>query len=332
MIDAKQKPKKARATICARPIDTLPAPTPDNAATMGVLPNILMPQSDDGGQKLYDTHHYDSSIIGQIRELQAQRVITIRAIGRITNAAKAYTRRRLGFEWDATEKVRNAVNKKASAIVDAILKDKPPPKGLEEVYCDVMPIVTVMKGSLAPQEAFKKALEKAMAKLAKQIPASEWYCGQHGLAIGGFANIVGEAGDIGNYANPAKLWKRMGLGVFYGHAQRKSVDKAKAEEMGYNPRRRSVMWNIGAAIIRAGKGPYRDIYDERKLYEVETLAKMTLADLEKAAKFEASKKKSVEEYVKNHAHKRAQRYAEKRVLRDLWRAWNHTKNDTQNGV
>lgn len=56
------------------------------------------------------------------------------------------------------------------------------------------------------------------------------------------------------------------------------------------------MWNVGACIVKAG-GPLKEAYDARKVIE--------------ATKVE----------TKAHAHNRAQRYIEKRFLRQLWRAW-----------
>jgi hypothetical protein len=82
---------------------------------------------------------------------------------------------------------------------------------------------------------------------------------------------------------------------------------------GYNAQRRSIMWNIGACLIKAqvrsakdeagekiastAIGPYGQIYLDRKALEA--------ARTQSAA----------------HAHNRAQRYMEKRLLRDMWKAW-----------
>ena len=118
------------------------------------------------------------------------------------------------------------------------------------------------------------------------------------------AIIVGEAGDLSNYENPAKLWKRLGLGPYEGKAAstwRKAGGLSAEQwiEVGYSPRRRSAMWTIGDALIKGNDGAYKQLYDDRKAYEVERDPKMS----------------------KMHAHRRAQRYMEKRLVRDLWQAW-----------
>ncbi len=61
------------------------------------------------------------------------------------------------------------------------------------------------------------------------------------------------------------------------------------------------MWNVGACIVKAG-GPLKAVYDARKAYEADHVE------------------------TKAHAHNRAQRYVEKRFLRDLWSAWRRGAN------
>lgn len=141
----------------------------------------------------------------------------------------------------------------------------------------------------------RAAVEKRLEKLAKQLPVWPFVEGTRGVGPLGFAGIVGEAGDLLNYSTVAKLWKRMGLAVMPDGRQRRVSGEA-AIAHGYSPGRRSHMWNIGACFIKA-KGPLKDLYDERKLLEAERVE------------------------TKAHAHNRAQRYIEKRFLRELWSAW-----------
>jgi hypothetical protein len=152
-------------------------------------------------------------------------------------------------------------------------------------------------------EAQRKACQKELLKAAKQLPAAAWVQGVRGFGMPSFAAIVGEAGDLGSYDSVAKLWKRMGLAVIDGKSQRRVSDAAEAARHGYNPRRRSEMHVVGECILKAG-GPYREVYNQRKAYETERAPEMS----------------------KIHAHRRAMRYVEKRLLRDLWRAWRQAKS------
>jgi hypothetical protein len=150
-----------------------------------------------------------------------------------------------------------------------------------------------------PCTAWKKASEKEMISLAKEMPVAPFVERTRGFGYLGLAQIVAEAGDLSNYTNPGKLWKRFGLAVFDGKAQRRSTNKEMAITMGFSPRRRSLMFVIGDSLIKATGGEYRVLYLERKAYEVE---------------------QHPEARPMQH-HRRAQRYMEKRLLRELWKEW-----------
>ena len=159
-------------------------------------------------------------------------------------------------------------------------------------------------------EGQRKAVEKQMESRAKALPVAEWVKGVKGFGIGSLAAIVGEAGDLSGYETHSKLWKRMGLAVMSDGRQRRVTGDA-ALEHGYCASRRSIMWNVGQCVfksqsqridkatgeIKAEAGIYRRIYDDRKAYEADRVE------------------------TKAHAHNRATRYMEKKLLRDLWRVW-----------
>ena len=94
----------------------------------------------------------------------------------------------------------------------------------------------------APWEEIQAGSEKEMVKLVKGLPAYAWVQGVHGFGALSFARIITETGDLSGYANPGMVWKRLGLAVFDGHAQRRTRDAEKAVEQGYSPRRRSTSW------------------------------------------------------------------------------------------
>lgn len=189
----------------------------------------------------------------------------------------------------------------------------------------------------------KKELEKPLIALAKILPIWEEF-GAHvpGFGALGLAQIVAEAGGpLTRYATPARLWKRMGLGIVYSKRQQKVKDKEEAKDMGYNPRRRSVIYVIGAALIKT-QGPYRDLYLARLRTEHEKALSEGLVPISSVqATLTSWKNRGLPKLEKitqkqfdpklhrsaGHLAKRAQRYMEKRLLRDLWRAWNHDTSD-----
>jgi hypothetical protein len=200
----------------------------------------------------------------------------------------ALLRLELGWRKDLPEKERKAIAARAAELMEG-----------EEAHLQ----------SRLPYEKMEADAKKEMAKLAKRLPVWEAFgAGVRGFGEVSLAVIVAEAGDLSNYANPGKLWKRLGLAPGQNRVPPNLSREQRAQawiERGYSPRRRSHIWNIGDALIKGNQdGPYRTLYLERKAYEHARDPEMT----------------------KMHAHRRAQRYMEKRLLRDLWQAWREAKD------
>jgi hypothetical protein len=211
---------------------------------------------------------------------------------------------------DLPEKEQKAINKAAKELVEAIQKGTPIPPDQRQLADTLGPFCLASSQSRAFFDAHRATVEKSMIELAETLPVSAWVKATPGLGLLGLAIIIGEAGDLSNYSNPAKLWKRLGLAVFNGKSQRKCLDKEEAIRQGYNPRRRSAIWTIADSMLKTA-GPYRDIYVARRAYE---LANHTEFD-------KGIDKKTGKQKVSMHCHRRSTRYAEKRMVRDLWRAW-----------
>lgn len=157
-----------------------------------------------------------------------------------------------------------------------------------------------LKASYDLLHAQRLQLEKTFTKQTKTLPVWESF----GAPIRGFGpvmlgQIVGVAGDLSLYSNPAKLWKRFGLGLVGGERQRKHKDAELAEAHGYSPRRRAVMAVIGKMMLMNNKGEYRELYLAHKVTQREKHP--DLSD--------------------GHIDNRAHRYVQKRLLLNLWKAW-----------
>jgi len=244
-----------------------------------------------------------AATIDEIREQWKRRQMWHRAEKSLTLQAKALCRRLMqGDKKEAEVLFKSALNGGKHDLA-------------ETAYLAMAPLLDARAGI----EKARLQVEKRGRVLAAQIfhvlaGVGEYVESTRGFGELSFFGIVGEAGDLGSYGNPAKLWKRMGLAVIGGERQRRKEGAAGIEH-GYNPARRSLMWTIGDCIIRAG-GPLKDLYDERKAYElVKTQA--IAADPELRKRYSGSDKYA----PLAHAHNRAKRYIEKRLLRDLWRAW-----------
>lgn len=190
--------------------------------------------------------------------------------------------------------------------------------------------------SLIQIHQMKMMVEGLLEDLVEKLPVWDGYVkGILGISLVSLGNVIGEAGDLSIYSNPAKLWKRMGMAVIDGERQRKCLDKAKAEEHGYCPRRRATMFVIGDNIVKAGKGYLNELYYSRKERELEK-AKEEGRKVLPSPQISALIKKGADKEgfrSEGHIHLRAKRYVEKRFLRDLWRAWRgHHQIDTHLGA
>ena len=252
-----------------------------------------------------------SEIIDQIRAFHRQRCYAMESRKRADLALGAYIRTQLGWSLRLPELERKDIAKRASLLLDD---------------CEGSPYQAIIEASIAARMPFaniEKRSLKEMERLASSLPVWDQF-GQaiRGFGAGSLAVIVGEAGDLSNYSTHSKLWKRMGLAVMDGVRQgglKKTSSKDLWVEHGYSPIRRSRMWNIGDTLMKGNKdGQYRTAYLARKEYERERALASGLT-VAPAAKIPAKRK---DEFMSDgHVHLRAQRYMEKRLLRNLWQAW-----------
>lgn len=236
-------------------------------------------------------------IIAEIRTWYRQRCFAMEQRKRLDLALGAFVRMVLGWSKAKPEAERKAIAAQAAELI----KDA---SGSEWEG-----MIAASKGASLPFEQIEIIAKKNMARLAVQLPVWQAFGEQiRGFGDVSLAVIVAEAGDLSNYPDHSKLWKRMGLAVMDGVRQgglKKGANKDLWIEHGYNPLRRSRMWNIGDTLIKVNRnGEYRTAYLNRKAYELARAPEMTPMQ----------------------AHRRAQRYMEKRLLKKLWQAWRRAKD------
>lgn len=174
-------------------------------------------------------------------------------------------------------------------------------------------------------DALEKDATEQCAQLMQQLgPIAQWWSANvFATSLGSLAMILGEAGDLGKYSTHSKLWKRMGLafmtedGVRQG-GLRKGAKKEDWIRHGYNARRRSRMWVVGASLIKQG-GRYKTIYERRKQYETQKCEEKGILIVPSARR--PKKGDNAQYMTEGYRHNRSQRYMEKKLLRDLWNAW-----------
>lgn len=278
-------------------------------------------------------------LIAKLRYYHRQRVYAMEQRKRADLSLGWFLKTQLGWSKELPAAERKAIADRGAEIVsigEKVLKQlaksetkrKPVEGETDADYLEWAPIILASVQARTPFDNIEATAEKAMAKLASDLRVFSWALPIRGFGPVSLAIIVAEAGDLANYANPGKLWKRMGLApimkgdqTLAGATWRKGgLTKDDWTQAGYSMARRSRMWNIGDALIKGnGDGYYRTLYLARK--DVER-AKAEAAGLTVAPSASIPKKDAAMYMSAGHIHRRAQRYMEKRLLRDLWNVWN----------
>lgn len=267
--------------------------------------------------------------IAQIRQYHRARCYAMEQRKRADLALLAFLRTQLGWTLDLPEAERKAIAVRAKAIADG--KQDP----------DAVRWGSVVQASILARQPFNEvedAATRAMANLARSLPVWPWVADVRGFGDVSLAVIIGEAGNLANYSRIQKLWKRMGLGLVDGVRQgglTKNASKDLWILHGYSRVRRSRMWTVGDTLVknqvrkvkdtdnedtgeRTALGTYGKTYLKRKEYE----AQRNPDDMRDA---------KTGAYTM-HCHRRAQRYMEKMLLRDLWQTWRRNGQHDHGGA
>lgn len=255
------------------------------------------------------TNTEENAICQQIVSNHRFRQATIKSVLRLNNQTGAMTRTLLGYSPFGEEKEQAKLLNRSVKILKAIGKGESLEGEDGEIMAMVLPFYLSQQEAAKPIVKYQRSLERQMEKLSKSLPVWPWVEEIRGFGPLALAMLIGETGRLSNYSNPSKVWKRLGVAVINGKRQQKilgTTDEKKAEaiEHGYNPSRRSVLFNVGDTMIKGNReGKYRTLYLARK-------------ELEEVKKPDDSKMAW---------HRRAQRYMEKALVKDLWLEWTGTE-------
>ena len=164
-----------------------------------------------------------------------------------------------------------------------------------------LPLITAeLDAHIKELHKSRKMVEKTLEKQAQAHPLWPFVQEIRGVGPLSFGQVIAEAGDLLNYSNPAKLWKRFGLAVLDGEAQARRKG-AKGEMMGFSPRRRAILYNVSECLLKQNHEEFRALYDAVKAQELTKGISLI------------------------HAHKRAMRRMAKQFLKVLWQASRKTQ-------
>jgi hypothetical protein len=272
------------------------------------------------------------SPIAYVRELQSLRRHCIRSQSRCDRSIEALIARSIGYRSDLDEKERARLYKTAMAVRLKIEKDATEGAPFDDPRIPPGVVNMTMTSLLSRSQWDRERvrIEDDMIDVAKLLPVWPWVRSVAGVGPLGLAVLVGEAGDVGSYSGPGRLWKRLGLACIDGQRQgtvsKEITGEARKEawkQRGYNPARRAEVWAfIDDVMFRAqwrgdkdvdgkdpkktgkpvetparGIGPYGIVYGERKEWNL------------------------ARGLALGHADRDARRFMAKRFIRDLWVAW-----------
>jgi len=231
----------------------------------------------------------------------------------LDNACGAMARSALGWKYadgnKSVEKQNAKVIKTAAAIVNSIKEEGEPPKGFEAQTEAVRRIIIAYQRAKAAFDPDIKVLEAVMKSAMSQLPVAKWADGIRGFGSGiALVRIIGETGDLSNYPNPAKVWKRLGLAPHNGQAYstwrlKGGLSGQEWVDAGYKPSRRSSSFVVGESLLKLNDGKYRAKYDARRAHTATTHA----------------------DWTKGHSHMDAMRIMIKELVKDLWVEWHKAK-------
>jgi len=212
------------------------------------------------------------SICEELQRLQRHRAWHMKS--RIMNANRLQSKvagMLFGYHSGQPEKERRSAFEKASDAIEQIMAG--------ELSTDIDDLVRTGKLAIDAFDRAKKELEKVMLTYAKKLPVAEWVLEpeQKGFGLPMMSVMIGETGDLANYANPAKVWRRLGcapwsfdgktlMGATWRSGKDGKLPSSEWEAYGYSPRRRSIAFNIGEGLIKHNRdGPYKTRYSEAKV-------------------------------------------------------------------
>jgi hypothetical protein len=255
-----------------------------------------------------------SPVVSALAELQTQRVFCIKSQSRCDRSTEALIARFLGFRTDLEPKQRLDLFKRAAALRKAVEKggeghfhrEDHPTRDLSALT----PIILLSAQSREAWDKHRAQVERQMRKLARSLPVWSWVEPIKGFGDLGLAIIIGETGDLSNYATKERVWKRLGVAVIEGERQQRKAGAEAAAAHGYSPHRRAEVWTLLSdsmfrhqwrgekdGVPAGPAGPYGEVYARRKAHT------------------------ETREWTLGHRHNDARRVMSKAVIEDLWKAW-----------
>jgi len=270
--------------------ETCGAPSANGKARRGDLSSETEPQAAS-----------PAAVCTELQSLQRRRVVIIKSRIMQANRLQAIVAGTIGYHAGMEEADRRKKFIEATAVIKKVLAGN-----LSHPLADIIKTTQI---GIDAFDGLQASIPIWMVRQASKLPVAGWVGEekQRGFGLQSLATLVGECGNLANYANPGKLWRRMGMApwIFDGKTlmgstwRREKLPAAEWEQFGYSPRRRAIAFVFGEGIVKQNHSVYRARYDETK----------------------ALIKKSHPDFSDLRCHRHGMLLATKMLLRDLWIQW-----------
>lgn len=303
-------------------------------------------------------------ICHELQDLQRNRATLMKSRIMIENRLTAVIATMMGYSAKLEEDDRERIYKAAKDMIAPFLfveeemkkeEEKAKKNGRDVVpidesklpddlrYASIIRSVGMSIATLRYEQ--KRTVEPAMVKLVRQLPVYAWSQRpeQKGFGELSLAIIIGETGDLSQYTNPAKVWRRMSCAPFsskgvtaMGSTWRRKggLTAEQWTEFGYSPRRRSIMHIIEDVLVKANKSVYRQRYDDVKARSMEgrldwsacpgtMRTKKTGEEVKTPCRGAKCGKCKGTGKVPGRCHNHAMLLTGKLLLKNLWLEWNN---------
>lgn len=269
-------------------------------------------------------------IVAELKLLQRQRAIVLKSRNMQANRLQAIVAGTLGYYARMPENERKRKFQEAATLIKEVAEGS--------AECDMKAIIQTTLIGIDAFNKLKNECERKMVLYAKHLPVAAWvdHKDQRGFGPLFLAIVVGESGDLANYANPGKLWRRLScapwtfdaqtlMGATWRSGKQGKLPAEAWEAYGYSPRRRSITFLIGEGIVKQnGSGPYRQRYDDAKMQAEKAHPEWTECVCEGTGKNKAGGKcigcgGRGRKLLRCHRH--AMLLATKLLLKNLWVEW-----------
>lgn len=268
----------------------------------------------------------------QIQQLQRARVVCLKSRIMLSNRLQAVVAGTIGYHSGMGDKEREKMMREATKRIKDVAKGN--------IHSDFDTVISVHQNSVDILNEQVKQYEQVMLESAKQLPIATWVTQQEqrGFGLLFAAIVIGETGNLSNYANPAKVWRRLGcapyskggktaMGATWRGGREGKLTAEDWTDFGYSPRRRSISYLIGENIVKLNaEGPYRERYNQVKREAAEKHPEWVICQKcggkKKTAKGTKCSNCRGTGKVAMRVHRHAMLLATKLLLKNLWIEWN----------